>query len=134
MYQFRIRKEETKMIRYLDGKRDRNSYLLSLIRRDIDRRKILTIKKITETIKPILKEHGIEEVYLFGSYARGEADQQSDVDIYCEKGNIRTLIDQGKLEDELEKALKKKVDVIFTSSVNDEFFEEEIRKDLIKLC
>ena len=134
MYQFRIRKEEAKMIRYLDGKKDRNSYLLSLIRQDIDRKKILTIKKIKEIIMPILKEHGIEDVYLFGSYARGEADQKSDVDIYCDKGNIRTLIDQGKLEDELEKALKKKVDIVCTSAVNDEFFEEEIRKDLIKLC
>ena len=122
------------MIRYLDGKKDRNSYLLSLIRQDIDRKKILTIKKIKEIIMPILKEHGIEDVYLFGSYARGEADQKSDVDIYCDKGNIRTLIDQGKLEDELEKALKKKVDIVCTSAVNDEFFEEEIRKDLIKLC
>ena len=28
-----------------------------------------------------MEKHGIKEVYLFGSYARGEANNNSDVDI-----------------------------------------------------
>ena len=60
-------------------------------------------------IKPILNKYGITEIYLFGSYARGEAKESSDVDIYCDKGNIKTFIDQGLLVDELEEALNKKL-------------------------
>ncbi len=99
-----------------------------------DQKEIYTIKQIKDIIKPILNKHNINEIYLFGSYSRGEATKDSDIDIFCEKGDIRTLIDQGKLEDELELKLKKEVDLIFTSSNMDDFFKQEIEKDLIKLC
>lgn len=134
MYQFRVRKDHKKIIEYLDKKKERNSYIVSLIDNDLDNKKVLTIKRIKELIKPILNRYGIRDIYLFGSYARGEANSKSDIDIYCDKGNIRTLIDQGKMENELEKSLKKKVDVIFESAVKDKDFEREIMKDLIKLC
>lgn len=57
--------------------------LCHLIKNDIDSKKVLTLKKIKETIKPILNSYGIKDIYLFGSYARGEANSQSDIDIYC---------------------------------------------------
>lgn len=94
----------------------------------------MSLKRIKEIIKPILNSYGIKNVYLFGSYARGEANSKSDIDIYCDKGNIKTLIQQGKLEDELEKSLHKDVDIVFESSIKDEFFEKQIMEDLIKLC
>jgi predicted nucleotidyltransferase len=71
---------------------------------------------------------------LFGSYARGEANSNSDVDIYCEKWTIKTLIDQNILIEELETALNKKVDVIFNTSKMSDYFKEQIMDDLIKLC
>lgn len=134
MYQFRVHRNDQELIRYLDDKKKRNSYLVSLISRDLDRHKILTLKQIKEIIKPVLHEYGIDDIYLFGSYARGEADPDSDIDIYCDKGNVRTLIDQGKLHEHLETALNKKVDIVFRSSVKDDFFEKQIMEDLIKLC
>lgn len=134
MYQFRVRKDDKKMVKYLDNKKERNSYILTLIERDLKTRKVLTLKSIKLTIKPILNKYGIHEIYLFGSYARGEATSQSDIDIYCEKGKIKTLIEQAKMIEELEKALKKKVDIVFQSSIKDEFFEKEIMEDMIKLC
>lgn len=134
MYQFRVRKNDKRMIDYLNSRKERNSYILSLISHDLDQKEVLTLKQIKETIKPVLNRYGIYEIYLFGSYARGEAGSDSDVDIYCEKGNIRTLIDQGEMEDELERSLKRKVDVVFDTAEKDAFFEEQIRKDLIKLC
>ena len=95
---------------------------------------VYTIKEIKNIIKPILNKYGINDIYLFGSYARGEVKASSDIDIYCNKGNIRTFIDQGLLEDELEKALNKKVDIIFDSSYIDEYFKKQIMEDMIKLC
>lgn len=134
MYQFRVRKDNKKIIQYLDNKDKRNNYIVSLIDKDLDNSKILSLKRIKEIIKPILNSYGIKNVYLFGSYARGEANSKSDIDIYCDKGNIKTLIQQGKLEDELEKSLNKDVDIVFESSIKDEFFEKQIMEDLIKLC
>ena len=134
MYQFRIRKDNNKMIKYLDNKKERNNYILSLIDADIDKKKVLTLKRIKEVIKPILNRYGIKDIYLFGSYARGEANSESDIDIYCSKGNVKTLIEQGKLLDELKKSLKKEVDIVFDSSIKNEFFEKQIMEDMIKLC
>ena len=133
MYQFRVKKIDKELIDYLDKKENRNNYILSLINDDINK-KIYSLKEIKRIINPILNKYGINDIYLFGSYARGEAKSNSDIDIYCDKGNIKTLIDQGELEEELESALNKEVDFIFTTSILDEYFKEQIKEDMIKLC
>lgn len=130
MYQFRVRKDSS-LVKMLDKLDNRNKYIVSLIEKD---KKVLTIKQIKRIIKPILKKYGITDVCLFGSYARGEANINSDVDIFCEKGNIKNLIQQGKLEEELEKALKKEVDIIFKTSKMDNYFKKQIMEDMINLC
>lgn len=133
MYQFRVKKSDDNIIKYLDNIENRNGYIVSLINTDLNK-SIYTIKEIKTLIKPILNKYGITEIYLFGSYARGEAKESSDIDIYCNKGNVKTFIDQGLLEDELEKALNKKVDIVFDSSYIDDYFKMKIIKDMIKLC
>ena len=133
MYQFRVKKSDDNIIKYLDNIENRNGYIVSLINTDLNK-SIYTIKEIKTIIKPILNKYGITEIYLFGSYARGEAKESSDIDIYCNKGNIKTFIDQGLLEDELEKALNKKVDIVFDSSYIDDYFKMQIMEDMIKLC
>ena len=134
MYQFRVRNDDEELIEYLDSKNKRNSYIISLIDKDMKRKNILSIKEIKDRIVPVLHKYGISDIYLFGSYGRGEASPDSDVDILCDKGNIRTLIDQGEMEEELEASLNKSVDIVFTSSVKDEYFEKQIMEDRIKLC
>lgn len=133
MYQFRVKKSDDNIIKYLDNIENRNGYIVSLINTDLNK-SIYTIKEIKTIIKPILNKYGINEIYLFGSYARGEANKSSDIDIYCNKGNVKTFIDQGLLEDELEKALNKKVDIVFDSSYIDDYFKMQIMEDMIKLC
>ena len=133
MYPFRVRKDNTKVIERLGSVPNLNKYIYSLIDNDINPG-ILTIKQIKERILPILSKHNIHEVYLFGSYARGEAHNKSDVDIYCESGDIESLIDQGFLEDELVAALGKEIDLIFIGSTMNDFFKEQLEKDKIKLC
>ncbi len=132
MYQFRVRKDD-EIIEYLDNINMRNSYLVSLIKEDAFPN-VLKLKDIKRILKKVLNEFDIKEIYLFGSYARGEANANSDVDILCDKGNVKTLIDQGILEDRLEAELGKKVDLVFISSKMDEYFRSQIEEDLIKLC
>ena len=133
MYQFRVKKSDANIIKYLDSIENRNGYIVSLINTDLNK-SIYTIKEIKTIIKPILNKYGITEIYLFGSYARGEAKESSDIDIYCDQGNVKTFIDQGLLEDELEKALNKKVDIVFDLSYIDDYFKMQIMEDMIKLC
>jgi len=133
MYQFRVRKDQEVLISFLDKKKNRNEFIIDLLKQKDGERSIPTIKQIKKTIKPILNKYGITDINLFGSYSRGEATTDSDIDIYCNKGKIKTLIDMGRLRNELEDALKKKVDIVFTSDRVDDDFKEQILEDLIKL-
>lgn len=94
---------------------------------------ILTLKQIKERIRPIIEKYNIKEVYLFGSYARGEANRNSDVDIYCSHGDVNNLYDEVGLIKELEDALGKKVDVVTIGSKIHPIFKEQLDKDKIKI-
>ena len=133
MFPFRVRKDNIEVINKLNNVPNKNKYIVSLIENNINP-SVLTIKQIKTRILPIMAKHNIHEVFLFGSYARGEANNKSDVDIYCESGDIRTLIDQGFLEDELEEVLGKEVDIVFIGSQMDDYFKQQLEGDLIKLC
>ena len=133
MFPFRVRRDNGIVINKLYNTRNKNKYITDLIEKDVNP-SVLTLKQIKERIMPILLKHNIREVYLFGSYARGEARNDSDIDIFCEKGDVDSLIKHSSLINELQESLGKKVDVVFISATMDEFFEEQIRKDLIKLC
>ena len=133
MYQFRVKKSDEELINKLDHILNRNSYITNLILEDINP-SVLTIKQIKERIKPIMEKHQIKDVYLFGSYARGEAGPHSDVDIYCDRGDVDTLWKQSAFKDELIDALGKDVDIITIGSEMDDYFREQLEKDMIKLC
>lgn len=133
MYPFRVRKDDSIIINKLDTVNNINKYIRTLIDNDANPC-VLTIKQIKEKILPVLAKHNIREVYLFGSYARGEAKNNSDVDIYCESGDIKTFIQQGFLEDELKEALGKDIDLIFIGTELNDFFKEQLEGDKIRLC
>ena len=133
MFPFRVRKDNIEVINKLNNVHNKNKYIVSLIENNINP-SVLTIKQIKTRILPIMAKHNIREVFLFGSYARGEANNKSDVDIYCESGDIKTLIDQGFFEDELEEVLGKEVDIVFIGSQMDDYFKQQLEGDLIKLC
>lgn len=130
MFPFRVRKDNVETINKLNSVSSINGYINSLIENDIG---VLTLKQIKERMLPVLFKHNIYEVYLFGSYARGEANSNSDIDIYCESGDIRTLIQQGILENELKSALRKDVDIVFIGSRMNDYFKEQLEKDKIRL-
>ncbi|MEK7115223.1 MAG: nucleotidyltransferase family protein [Patescibacteria group bacterium] len=72
----------------------------------------MTINEIKEKITPILRKHGITRAAVFGSVARGEADEQSDVDILVEIPRPHGLFEFIGIKNELEDALGKKVDLV----------------------
>ena len=63
---------------------------------------LYTIDEIKAKIEPIAKQYNVSKVYLFGSYARGEEDENSDIDIALELGDITKFMDvYGHLSTEL---------------------------------
>ena len=70
----------------------------------------LSIEKIRQQLLPIFKKYDIKQAILFGSYAKGEEHENSDVDILVES-NLRGLAFYGLLEDVVN-ALGKSVDLL----------------------
>jgi predicted nucleotidyltransferase len=95
--------------------------------------KIYTIDEIKKRFEKVAKKYEIEEAYLFGSYARGEATKKSDIDFYIKADNIKTLLDLSGFWIDTENIMKKKIDIVTTDSTLKNDFEEEMKKDLFKI-
>ncbi|MCL1975776.1 MAG: nucleotidyltransferase domain-containing protein [Firmicutes bacterium] len=72
---------------------------------------IYSIEGIKNVVAPIAQKYDVERVYLFGSYARGEATDTSDLDFIIDKGRLRGLVLAGMLGD-LQENFSKNVDLI----------------------
>ena len=88
--------------------------------------KVYTFDEIKKMLEPIFIKYKIKKAYLFGSYAREEARQDSDVDIMIVKknSNIITLLNLAEFEEELREILDKDVDVITEETYLDNTIEE----------
>jgi predicted nucleotidyltransferase len=66
-----------------------------------------------------LRAEGISHVYLFGSVARGEADEKSDVDLFYDYDNPKFgLLDLMRLKERFAEILGTRVDAIARDSVH----------------
>lgn len=93
---------------------------------------ILTLENIRHIVKPLANKYCIKEIYLFGSYARGEADEDSDLDFLVYGGEGFKLTNILALGEELREVLKKKVDVFEIHEVNqDSDFYKTIMKEKV---
>jgi Predicted nucleotidyltransferases len=50
--------------------------------------KKVTIEEIKAVVEPIARKYGVERVYLFSSYARGDMTENSDVDLRVDKESL----------------------------------------------
>jgi predicted nucleotidyltransferase len=79
-----------------------------------------TIDEIKEIVTILAARYGADRIYLFGSYARGDANKDSDIDLRIDKGAIRGL-QMGGLAADLEDALGIPVDLVPTGSLDSKF-------------
>jgi uncharacterized protein len=70
------------------------------------------VKEKREEILRIAARHGARNLRVFGSVARGEADEASDIDFLVEMEPGRSLFDLGGLQSDLEAFLGRRVDVV----------------------
>lgn len=74
--------------------------------------KIYTIDEIAAAVKPIAEKYGIDKVWLFGSYARGEATDKSDIDLLVDRRDFMSMFELGGMLEDLKEELKKNVDIL----------------------
>ena len=103
---------------------------------------IYSIYEIQQRIAPVAKQYGVKAVFLFGSYARGEAREDSDIDLLVDTSgtNLRSLLSLGALYCDLEAALQKPIDLITVSALeqraqmpSEEMFRETVMKERLNV-
>lgn len=92
---------------------------------------VYTISQIKEKIIPLAKKHGVESLNLFGLYARGEADENSDLDFYIDDGDIRNLLQYFSFVYDLEDTFNSHVDVVSTGNKDKDFLSKIPKEGLL---
>jgi predicted nucleotidyltransferase len=79
---------------------------------------IYDIDEIKNILIPIFEGYPIYKVVLFGSYARGEADAISDLDIVVDSGGELRGFNFFRLLDDIVTATEKRVDLMEISGIH----------------
>ena len=84
----------------------------------------MDISEIQEAVIPIARSYGVKRIYLFGSYAKGTANANSDVDLLVEKGKPMSLLKLSGMRQSVQEALKLSVDLVTTAGIEEDFKKE----------
>lgn len=103
---------------------------------------IYTIEDLKRIVQPIVRKYRIPAIYLFGSYARGTATEDSDVDLLVDTTGtaLTSLLRLGELYCDLEEALGKRIDLLTVSAImqessmeSDAAFRHAIMRERVQL-
>ena len=83
--------------------------------------KVYTINEIRQIARPIASRYGIAALYLFGSYARGDATPESDLDFRVDRDGVTDMLAVGGLYSDLEEGFGEKLDVLTTQMLSPAF-------------
>lgn len=93
--------------------------------------KIYTLDEIKAIITPVAEKYDVEEVYLFGSYARGEATEKSDIDFVMNFSESISLFTYAEVIDDLENLFGKKVDIVSHNSAGPRLLYQIIEEEVL---
>lgn len=93
--------------------------------------RIYTVDEIKSIVSPIAERYGVQRVFLFGSYARGEATEKSDLDFRIDKGSLRGLFALGGLHCDLQESFDKPLDLLTTGSLEAEFLKKIAQEEIL---
>jgi Predicted nucleotidyltransferases len=91
-----------------------------------------SIDEIRKIAVPIAQKYGVKKLALFGSYARGEQKNTSDIDFLVEKGEIKGFFRLAGFQRELEENFSVSVDVLTTGALSDEFLNR-IKNEVVTI-
>jgi predicted nucleotidyltransferase len=86
------------------------------------------VREKREAILAIARKHGAFNVRVFGSVARGEADDESDIDLLVDLDADRSLFDLGALVVELNESMGRHVDVVTERGLRERIRDRVVRE------
>ena len=89
--------------------------------------------QIKNIILSHLKEFNPVKIGIFGSFARGDNEKESDIDILIEFKESPSLLTLIKIENDLSEILGIKVDLITKGALKNKRIKKNIKKDLINI-
>ncbi len=89
-------------------------------------------KRVINKIRVILKNNNILKAGFFGSYSRNEETKNSDIDILVQLPKKSSLFTLSSIENELEKKLNKKIDLLTYDSINSKI-KKQILNDEVRI-
>ena len=92
---------------------------------------VFTIDEIKNIAIPIAYEFGISKLGLFGSYARGDEDEDSDLDFYIDRGQMRSLLEYTSFVMKLEEEFNCHVDVVSIGIKDKEFINSILKEGFL---
>ena len=96
---------------------------------------VLSLEIIQGIVEPLAEKYHIDEVYIFGSYARNEATSASDIDFLVFGGTNFKSTSIFAFAEELRLQIDKQIDVFEISEVNrTSSFYETIMKEKVKVA
>ena len=84
---------------------------------------ILSQEDIRKAVRPVAEKHNLDEVFLFGSYARGDSTRNSDCDLRVVGGDFPGMLELAGLYLDLKEALGKEVDVVTNEDITETFYD-----------
>ena len=103
---------------------------------------ILTLDELKKRVAPVAKKYRLRAVYVFGSYARNEATEESDVDILVDRkdSTIQGMFDMGGLYNDLCSSLGKTIDLVTVQALEQQstrkrvpLFVNNVLKESVKI-
>ena len=85
--------------------------------------RVYTLDEIKSIANPIARRYNVVALYLFGSYARGEATPHSDLDFRVDRTGMTDPLELGGLYSDLEAGFEKKLDVLTTQMLSPAFLD-----------
>lgn len=103
---------------------------------------VYTLEEIQNRVLPIIRKYRIPAMFLFGSYARGDATESSDLDFLVDTTGteLTSLLRLGQLYCDLEEAFDKPIDLVTVGAImqestmeSDTDFKNAVLKERVRL-
>lgn len=103
---------------------------------------VYSVDEIKTRVAPVARKYQLRAVYLFGSYARNEATEASDVDILIDRtgSTIKGMFDMGGLYNDLRDSIGKEIDLVTTQTLEQKstrqrtpWFVKNLQTEMMKI-
>jgi len=90
-----------------------------------------TIDELRSIVAPVAQKYEVDKVYIFGSVARGDHNENSDYDFYIESKKMRSAITLSEFYMDLRDAVGSEIDLISTKRIDPAFLDTIMTEGVI---